>query len=81
MEAGAVLEADGEVSAGWTPAASSRASTPVCAPLHIESPLNRRDTCQGQEAGTASSPLMILDRPVSRGWVMGTWQPGSGSTR
>ena len=38
-------------------------------------PLTCRDTCQGQEPGTASSPLTILDRPLSTGSMVGTPQP------
>ena len=80
VEAGVVLEEDGEVSTDWTPAAPSRPTTPMCLQSQEESPLTCRDTCQGQEPGTASSPLTILDRPLSMGGMVGTPQTGSGST-
>lgn len=48
-------------------------NVPSCVP---NAPLTCRDTCQGQEPGTASSPLTILARPVSTGWMAGTPQPG-----
>lgn len=53
-----------------------RAHHPVCPRLLQNPPLTCRDTCQGQEPGTASSPLTILDRPLSTGWMAGTPQPG-----
>ena len=58
----------------WPPAQLS----PQCLPLTHRTPLTCRDTCQGQEPGTASSPLTILARPLSTGWMAGTPQPGEG---
>ena len=55
----------------WPPAQLS----PQCLPLTHRTPLTCRDTCQGQEPGTASSPLTILERPLSTGSMAGTPQP------
>ena len=74
----------GRVSACWTPAAPTQAAAPHPAdppgacPLTHRIPLTCRDTCQGQEPGTASSPLTILERPLNTGWIAGTPQPGEG---
>ena len=74
----------GRVSARWTAAAPTLAAAlcpaePLVPPPHY--PLTCRDTCQGQEPGTASSPLTILARPLSTGWMAGTPQPGEGDRR
>lgn len=69
MEAGFVLEETGRSA----PAGPRR---PQGAPTPAGPSLTCRDTCQGQEPGTASSPLTILWLKFSAGLMAGTPQPG-----
>ena len=84
VEAGPVLEEDGEGQRLLDTSSTDLGSAPLpsrppsASPFMHRTPLTCRDTCQGQEPGTASSPLTILERLLSTGWMAGTPQPEEG---